>query len=186
MRLFVAVLLPEAIREKLAAAQDRLRNARADVSWVKPGNLHITLKFLGEMEPKRLDRVRSALTDAAQRVTAFPAEVAGIGTFGGRIPRVVWAGVGEGAEPLGALAGAVEQGLAGAGVPRERRGFTAHFTLGRIRSPQNLEALHAALRAEPADGFGTMRVDQVSLMESELDPGGSIYTVRDRFFLRSG
>jgi RNA 2',3'-cyclic 3'-phosphodiesterase len=186
MRLFVAVCLPEEIRERLARAQDRLRHARADVSWVKPGNLHITLKFLGELEPKRLDRIRSALASAAQRVTAFPAEVAGIGTFGGRIPRVVWAGVQGGAEPLGALAGAVEEELAGVGVPRERRGFTAHFTLGRVRSPKNLEVLHAALRAEPADGFGTMRVDQFSLMQSELDPGGSIYTVRDRFFLSSG
>ena len=184
MRLFVAVLLPEEIRQRLATAQDRLRYARADVSWVKPGNLHITLKFLGEMEPKRLDRIRSALAHAALRVTAFSAEVAGIGTFGGRTPRVVWAGVREGAEPLGALAGAVEEALAGVGVPQERRGFTAHFTLGRIRSPKNLEALHAAIRAEPTGGFGATRVDQCVLIESQLDPGGSIYSVRERFVLR--
>ena len=185
MRLFVAVHLPGEIRERLATVQDRLRRAQADVSWVKPGNLHITLKFLGETEPTRLDRIRPALADGAQNVAAFAAEVAGVGTFGGRIPRVVWVGVRDGAEPLAALAGAVEDALAGVGFPRERRGFTAHFTLGRVRSPRNIEALLDALRAEPADGFGMARVDQVSLMESVLDPAGSIYTVRDRFSLRS-
>jgi RNA 2',3'-cyclic 3'-phosphodiesterase len=185
MRLFVAVPLPGEIRERLAEVQDRLRRAQADVSWVKPGNLHITLKFLGETEPTRLDRIRPALADGAQNVAAFAAEVAGVGTFGGRVPRVVWVGVRDGAEPLAALAGAVEGALAGVGFPREKRGFTAHFTLGRVRSPRNIGALLDALRAEPADGFGTARVDQISLMESVLDPAGSIYTVRDRFSLRS-
>ena len=185
MRLFVAVHLSEEIRARLATLQDRLRRAQADVSWVKPGNLHITLKFLGETEPRRLDRIRPALADAAQGAVAFAAEVAGVGTFGGRIPRVVWVGVRDGATPLAALARAVEDALAGMGVAKEKRGFTAHFTLGRVRSPRNLEALLAALRAEPAEGFGTVRVDQFSLMESELNPSGSIHTVRDRFSLRS-
>jgi RNA 2',3'-cyclic 3'-phosphodiesterase len=185
MRLFVAVDLPEEIRERLATVQDRLRRAQADVSWVKPGNLHITLKFLGETEPRRLDRIRSTLADAAQGTVVFAAEVAGVGTFSGRIPRVVWVGVRDGATPLAALARTVEDALAGVGVAKEKRGFTAHFTLGRVRSPRNLEALLAALRAELAEGFGTVRVDQLSLMESELNPSGSIYTVRDQFSLRS-
>jgi 2'-5' RNA ligase len=185
MRLFVAVHLSEEIRARLATLQDRLRRAQADVSWVKPGNLHITLKFLGETEPRRLDRIRPALADAAQGTAGFTAEVAGVGTFGGRIPRVVWVGVRDGATPLVALARAVEDALAGVGIAKEKRGFTAHFTLGRVRSPRNLEALLAALRAEPAEGFGTVRVDQFSLIESELNPSGSIYTVRDRFSLRS-
>lgn len=184
MRLFVAVHLPEEIRERLGTVQDRLRLAQGDVSWVKPGNLHITVKFLGETEPKRLDRIRSALADAAQGTAVFAAEVAGVGTFGGRIPRVVWVGVRGGATPLVALARAVEDALAGVGIAKEKRGFTAHFTLGRVRSPRNLEALLEALRAEPVEGFGTVRVDQFSLMESELNPSGSIYTVRERFSLR--
>jgi 2'-5' RNA ligase len=185
MRLFVAVHLPDEVRERLAMVQDRLRRAQADVSWVKPGNLHITLKFLGETETGRLDRIRSALADAAQGTAVFAAEVAEVGTFGGRVPRVVWVGVRDGATPLAALARAVEDALAGVGVAKEKRGFTAHFTLGRVRSPRNVEALLAALRVEPAEGFGTVRVDQFSLMESELDPRGSIYTVRDRFSLGS-
>lgn len=181
MRLFVAVHLPQEIREGLAAVQERLRRAQADVSWVKPANVHITLKFLGETEPKRLERIGPVLAEAARSMAPFWLTVAGVGTFGGRIPRVVWAGVREGAAPLEALAGAVENGLARVGFPKERRGFTAHFTLGRVRSPRNAEVLLAAIRDEPTEPLGVVSVEQFVLMQSRLDPGGSIYTALERF-----
>jgi|MudIll2142460700_1097286.scaffolds.fasta_scaffold163860_2 2'-5' RNA ligase len=181
MRLFVAVHLSQEIRERLALVQDRLRRAQADVSWVKPANLHITLKFLGETEPKRLERIGPVLAEAARSAAPFSLAVAGVGTFGGRIPRVVWVGVREGAAPLEALAGAVENGLARLGFPKEKRGFTPHFTLGRVRSPRNAESLLAAIRDEPTELFGTVLVERFVLMQSELDPSGSIYTALERF-----
>ncbi len=184
MRLFVAVCLPQEVRDGLAAVQDRLRRAQADVSWVKPANLHITLKFLGETEPKRLERIGPALADAARSVAPFLVAVAGVGTFGGRIPRVVWVGVREGSAALETLAGAIESGLARVGFPKERRGFTAHFTLGRVRSPRNAEALLAAIRDEPTVPLGAVPVEEFVLMQSRLDPGGSIYTVLERFPLQ--
>jgi len=181
MRLFVAVHLPQEIRDGLAAVQERLRRLQADVSWVKPANLHITLKFLGETEPKRLESIGSELTEAARSAAPFSLAVAGVGTFGGRIPRVVWAGVREGAAPLEALAGTVEDGLARLGFPKERRRFTAHFTLGRVRSPRNAEVLLAAIRDEPTELLGTVFVKEFVLMQSQLDPGGSIYTALEHF-----
>ena len=181
MRLFVAVHLPQEIRDGLAAVQERLRRLQADVSWVKPANLHITLKFLGETEPKRLGRIGPVLAEVARGMAPFSLTVAGVGTFGGRIPRVVWAGVREGAAPLEALAGAVENGLARAGFPKERRQFTAHFTLGRVRSPRNAEVLLAAIRDESTEPLGVVSVEQFVLMQSRLDPGGSIYTALERF-----
>ena len=181
MRLFVAVHLSQEIRDGLAAVQERLRRLQADVSWVKPANLHITLKFLGETEPKRLESIGSELAEAARSAAPFSLAVAGLGTFGGRIPRVVWAGVREGAAPLEALAGAVENGLARAGFPKERRQFTAHFTLGRVRSPRNAEVLLAAIRDESTEPLGVVSVEQFVLMQSRLDPGGSIYTALERF-----
>lgn len=183
MRLFVAVQLSAELRERLASIQDRLRGAQADVSWVRPANLHITIKFLGEVEPKRLECIRSALAEAIEGAAPFAVTVAGVGTFGGRIPRVVWAGVREGAEHLEALAGAVENELGRVGFPKEKRGFTAHFTLGRVRSPRNVQALLAALRDEPAAPLGTVPVDQFFLMQSELSPRGSIYTELETFVL---
>jgi len=181
MRLFVAVNLSSEIRDRLTAAQDRLRRAQADVSWVRAENIHVTLKFLGETEEKRLERIRPALAEVARAGTPFSMEVSAVGSFGGRIPRVVWVGVGDGAESLIQLAGRVEAALARVAFPKERRGFTAHLTLGRVRSPRNAEALLAALQEFHAEKFGTLAATQFELMQSELRPTGSVYTVLDRF-----
>jgi 2'-5' RNA ligase len=181
MRLFVAVHLPEEIRGRLAVVQDRLRSVRADVSWVRPGNIHLTLKFLGEVEPARLDRIRTALGEVARASEPCEAAVAGIGSFGGRIPRVVWAGITEGAEALVALGGRVDAAMAGVGFPRESRPFSPHLTLGRVRSPRNAAEFLGALRAEARADFGATRVTAFYLMESQLNPQGSIYTVIDSF-----
>jgi 2'-5' RNA ligase len=148
------------------------------MSQVKPENLHIA-QIPGETEPRRLDRILTALADGAGRGRSRRRSP---GWELAAEPHVVW---GPGGQHRHALARAVEDALAGVWVAKEKRGFTAHFTLGRVRSPRNLEALLAALRAEPEEGFGMVRVDQVALMESELNPSGSIYTVRDRFSLRS-
>jgi RNA 2',3'-cyclic 3'-phosphodiesterase len=181
MRLFIAVNLPSEIRDRVAAVQDRLRHAQADVSWVRAENIHVTVKFLGETEEKRLRRVRPALAEVALGGTSFSMEVSGVGCFGGRIPRVVWVGVGKGAETLTKLAERIETGLARVGFPKERRGFTAHLTLGRVRSPRNAEALVAALQEFHEEQFGTFMATQFELMQSELHPTGSVYTVLERF-----
>lgn len=181
MRLFVAVNLPSEVRGRLAAVQDRLRRAQADVSWVKAENLHLTLKFLGETEEKRLERIRPALAEVAHAGTPFSVELAGTGSFGGRVPRVVWVGVQEGAEPLTELARQVETSLARVGFPKEKRGFSAHLTLGRVRSPRNAEALLAAIAETQAEKFGAVEVRQFELMQSQLHPTGSTYTIVDKF-----
>jgi len=186
MRLFIAVNLPPDIRERLAAEQDRLRRAQADVSWVRAENIHVTLKFLGETEEKRLDRIRPALLEVARGSAPFRIRAAGLGSFGGRVPRVVWVGVREGAEPLSRLAKDVEAAMARLGFPKEKRGFTTHVTLGRVRSAKNAEALLTALAQAETGPFGSVEVKQFELMQSELRPTGSVYTVLDRFPLGSG
>ncbi|HXZ43228.1 MAG TPA: RNA 2',3'-cyclic phosphodiesterase, partial [archaeon] len=154
---------------------------QADVSWVRAENVHVTLKFLGETEEKRLKRICPALAEVARSGAPISVEVSGIGSFGGRIPRVVWVGVGDGAEALAELAGRVEIALGRVGVPKDRRGFTAHLTLGRVRSARNAEALMAGVEAFQAEKFGTFIATQFELMQSELRPTGSLYTIRERF-----
>jgi 2'-5' RNA ligase len=185
MRLFVAVNLPPDVRERLAAVRDRLRNVQADVGWVRVENLHITLKFLGETEEKRLDRIRDVLAEVARGWAPFPLEVAGVGSFGGRVPRVVWAGVSEGADRLTRLAGRVESALSRVGFPKEKRSFSAHLTLGRVRSPKNTEALVVVLSEYHAEKFGTLEATEFQLMQSELRPTGSVYTMLERFPLEA-
>lgn len=165
----------------MSAVQDRLRRVQADVSWVRAENVHVTLKFLGETGEKRLQRIRPALAEVARAGASIAMEVSGLGSFGGRIPRVVWVGVGDGAEALTQLAGSIEVALARVGFPKERRGFTAHLTLGRVRSPRNAEALLAALQEFHAEKFGAFTATQFELMQSELHPTGSVYTVLERF-----
>ncbi len=186
MRLFVAVCLSSDIRDRLAAAQDRLRRVQADVSWVRAENIHVTLKFLGDTEEKRLERIRPALAEVARASAPFSMEVAGVGSFGGRVPRVIWVGVREGAERIVRLASQVETALARVGFPKERRSFTAHLTLGRVRSSRNAEALLTAVREAEADTFGSITATQFELMQSELRPTGSVYTVLETFPLGSG
>ncbi|HYL79339.1 MAG TPA: RNA 2',3'-cyclic phosphodiesterase [Candidatus Acidoferrum sp.] len=183
MRLFVAVNLPGEIRQQLASVQDRLRQAQADVSWVRPENIHVTLKFLGETDEKRLPSIRQALGDAARAGALFSMEVAGVGSFGGRVPRVVWVGVKDGAQPLTELARRVEQALARVGFPKEKREFAAHLTLGRVRSPRNAEGLVAALHEVREARFGTIAASAFELVQSELRPSGSVYTMLERFSL---
>lgn len=181
MRLFIAVNLPSVVRERLAAEQDRLRQAQADVSWVRAENIHVTLKFLGETEEKRLDRIRPALLEVARGSAPFRIQVSGLGSFGGRVPRVVWVGVQEGVEPLSRLAKDVEAAMARLGFPREKRGFSAHITLGRVRSARNAEALLTALAQAETGPLGSVEVNQFELMQSELRPTGSVYTVLAEF-----
>lgn len=183
LRLFVAVTLPEAVRGRLAAAQERLRAAQGDVSWVRVENLHLTLKFLGETDGKRVPRVREALRAVGPGLPPFDAVLAGVGAFGGRAPRVVWAGMAEGAAPLTGLADRVDAALGAVGVAKERRPFAAHATLGRVRSPRNAAALSAAIAAERDASFGAVRVDGFLLMHSQLGPQGSTYSVVERFAL---
>jgi RNA 2',3'-cyclic 3'-phosphodiesterase len=183
MRLFVAVDIPAEVRQGLASLQDHLRHAQADVSWVRPENIHVTLKFLGETDEKRLPSIREALADVARTGAAFSMQVAGVGSFGGRVPRVVWVGVRDGAQPLTELARQVEQALVRLGFPKEKREFAAHLTLGRVRSPRNAEGLLAAIHEVREERSGSIAARGFELVQSELRPSGSVYTTLGRFSL---
>lgn len=178
IRSFVAVNIPDALRIALAEGQRRLRQVSADVSWTAPHNIHLTLRFLGEIGESGVRRVG----DALQRAAAFRAPfVMGVGGFGVLPPRgparVLFASVLEGAEDLVAVQEAVERALAPLAFPREGRRFTPHLTLGRIRSPRNAAALREAAAALGADRLASFMVEAIDLMRSQLDPRGSIYTV---------
>ncbi len=181
LRLFVAVTLPDALRERLARSQERLRATQADVSWVRPENIHLTLKFLGEIHSKLLGRIGPALQSAGRELPPFSVALAGLGAFGGRSPRVIWAGLTEGHERLTDLADRVDVALGHVGVPKERRPFSAHATLGRVRTPRNADALLAAVAAGREESFGDVAVEDFVLMQSRLSPQGSTYTVVDRY-----
>jgi len=148
-----------------------------DVAWVVPGNLHLTMKFLGEVAEGRIGAIVSALTGAVSDVNAFDANCAGLGAFPSLTrPRVIWAGVTAGTGAMVDLAGRVDAALAGLGFARDERPFSPHITLGRARQPGRNPTLAKALRGAAGCEFGRMRVAGASLMRSELSPRGARYT----------
>lgn len=149
-------------------------------------NLHVTLKFLGEVPAPTAAAVAAALADVAACTSAFDLAVEGLGAFPTPTrPRVVWAGLGRGASATAGLAGAVDAALARLGFEREARDFSGHVTLGRVREPRRDPALAAALAAGERRAFGTWRVDAVALMKSELHPKGARYTALGRWPLQT-
>jgi len=184
VRSFVAVLLDEATRVRLGEEIERLRGVTRGVAWVPPDNLHVTLKFLGEVEEARLGRVAEALQGPVAAAAPFGLAVEGVGAFPSPArPRVVWAGTPGGAEELGALARRVEAALAPLGFAPEGRPFAGHVTLGRVREPRRDGALAAAMAASAGRAYGTVRVEWVSLMRSDLGPGGARYSELRRLLL---
>ena len=144
------------------------------MAWVAETNLHVTLKFLGQIEESRVGAITEGLASVAARTPAFALDVRGLGAFPTPArPRVLWVGL-EPAAPLRALAGEVDAALAALGFARESRSFAAHVTLGRVRESRRHPALAAAL-ARPVQ-CGRLTVSRVSLMRSELHPRGARYT----------
>lgn len=179
MRAFIAVDLAPEIKAVLRDLVRTLKATRADVRWVEPDGMHLTLKFLGEIDAARADRVREALGATARRHPAFPLRLEGTGAFpGDRAPRVFWAGVAAGPE-LSALHEDLEAALAAEGFEPEAREFRPHLTLGRVKGPERLGDAAAALDGHRAEPFGAMTVRRIALFESRLAPGGASYRIVD-------
>ena len=176
MRLFVAILLNEEARSALVRLQSGLARACPDVRWVAPEQLHLTVQFLGDVRDLDVPRVAGALQRAA-RVDPFDMELGGAGCFPDRGQvRIVWAGA---RDPTGRLVQCVESvsaELEAAGFPRERRPWSAHLTVGRVREDRSYGAIRSAVEAAR---FGplTQSVAAVSLMSSVLSPKGATYSV---------
>ena len=168
MRIFVAVFPPPAVRRALSDAARELPVV-GEVRWVRPENVHLTLKFLGDVPEDDLGHIAEALEQLRLRYGPFEAELSGFGAFpSARRARILWAGIGEGSEPLRALAGDVEASLERLGFEREDRVYVPHLTLGRARGrPVSLEA---GGPPPPVPGF---LVRSVELVESVLGATGS-------------
>ncbi|NIN70907.1 MAG: RNA 2',3'-cyclic phosphodiesterase [Gemmatimonadetes bacterium] len=178
MRTFVALVPSEAEQRRLADAAAGLRDAGFPIRWVRPENVHLTLKFLGEVSEGRVREVCAAVDGAADGVAPFEMAVARFGAFPSlRRPQVVWVGV-ELESTLQGLQESLEEALAALGFPREERAFRPHLTLGRARkhvSPNEFRGLAGLVeRLKYRDAFQVRSVDVVS---SNLMPTGAIYDV---------
>jgi 2'-5' RNA ligase len=185
VRLFVALQIPDSIRKDYAALIDDLRRLDAKASpkkpkWVRPENLHVTLKFIGHIDPAKLDSIRNALTRAhsPQKVRLH---FRNIGFFpNANRPRVVWGGM-DASENLAPLAHAVDQQIVTLGFLAEERAFTPHLTLARLDPPRISPELQTAIEKHAARDFGELHTSEFHLIESKLKPTGAEYTTLQTF-----
>ncbi|GAB4541999.1 MAG: RNA 2',3'-cyclic phosphodiesterase [Thermodesulfovibrionia bacterium] len=175
MRCFIAIDIDEGIKRSVSELQNELKGCNADLRWVKPENIHLTLKFLGDVEEKRIDKIKGKLIDACARYNAFTIEIKGMGLFPDKKrPRVLWVDVRDNNSLLG-IQRDIEDAMASIGFEKEDRGFSPHLTIARFRSLKGIEALYDKIQLHKDDSLGLMDVKTVSLMESKLKPSGPEY-----------
>jgi len=165
--------------------QTELAKFMPRVSWVKQGNIHLTLKFLGDIQANQIESINSVLQSVAESHSPFDMSLAEIGVFPNlRRPRVIWIGITKGAEQATQIAEAVSNSLQPLGFPREKRGFTPHLTLGRIRRPVNLQNVSSKFNQYDNLDIPTLKIEQIAFIQSQLHPRGSIYTPLRKFALK--
>lgn len=182
IRTFIAIDIGDAVRQRAIALQQKLATTTSDVKWVEPENIHVTLLFLGEVDDRELPSVCRAVAASCKQLMPFTIDIEGVGCFPNpRRPRILWIGVGEGAEELVTLHDALEAPLLDLGCyRREERKYTPHLTLGRVKSDRPSDDLAGILAKQTAWHGGTVPVDEVLVMSSELRSSGPVYAVLSR------
>jgi RNA 2',3'-cyclic 3'-phosphodiesterase len=178
-RTFVAVETSGPIRARAGELIAALGGTAADVKWVEPHNLHLTMKFLGEVHEREIAEVCQAVSQGAAEVEPFELEVRGAGAFPNAArPRTVWLGAGQGAEEMIVLHDRVETMLAELGYRKEHRRFQTHLTIGRVRGGgPGITELGKLLQQHADVLIGRMSVQKVTVFCSTLTPSGPIYEV---------
>lgn len=182
IRTFIAIELNDALHHALADVQARLKRdaiARA-IRWVAPENIHLTLKFLGDVDAAHIPALERAIARVCNEVAPFTLTISGAGAFPNtRKPNVIWVGARGQVEIAARLAEQIDAACATLGFAREERAFTPHLTLGRVKrdaSPSERQRLGALIESARIGDVGELRVERVAVMKSDLTPAGSVYT----------
>jgi 2'-5' RNA ligase len=174
-RAFIAVdIVPN---QALATQLKELAGLRADLKVVKPGLLHVTLKFLGDTDEDLVDDISMRISDSVKGIRAFRVQLIGMGAFPSMSNiRVVWVGMKDGAQ-LGEIARRLDASIGDLGFERDKKGFVPHLTVARARSSRNMTEVQDILRRDAAADFGVYPVNRVVLKKSILSPQGPAYYV---------
>ncbi len=200
IRAFIAVEIDHPNKEKLSALISHLKKSNADVKWVNENHMHLTLKFLGNIEQAKVQEISEALNSIAKGFKVFATQFSKIGAFPNmRRPRVIWMGIDKGSYALKLLNEKIESGLeqigfapltslasvpsaktsstsARGGAGKEKREYRSHLTLGRVRSLKNISELARLIDETQLDFQDEIKIDRLILFQSTLTPKGAIYT----------
>ena len=176
-RAFIAIDLPESIRSFLSEAQEALKLYGFRVKWVRPQNIHLTLKFLGNTAIADTGKIAAAMALAARNCPVVSLAAKGVGVFPDvRRPRVIWAGLDGQLEVLANLQQTLDAHLADLGFPGETRAFKSHLTLGRVKGKIASDRMIAAIDKLKEFESESFETHQIILFKSELRPSGAVYT----------
>lgn len=177
IRSFIAVKLPETVVSHIADVQDELKRAGFRMSWVRPGNIHLTLKFLGNIEKDAVDDIALGMRQALSGGNPLTLRAKGLGVFPTmKNPRVLWVGLTGDIPALFDLQNRVEENMDRLGYPKENRKFKAHLTIARIKSRLDLKKLSDKIAQFSSFESEPFTVNDVILFQSDLNPTGAIYT----------
>jgi len=177
IRSFLAIELPKTILEKIRELQAELKQSRADVKWVSPEKIHLTLKFFGSIEESKVDEIIGDIEEPVRLAPPFSLNVRGMGAFPHlKNPRVIWMGLIDERGVLVPFQKELEGRLEKAGFAPEKRSFQPHLTLGRMNSSRGKDELIWRIEKHQEEEFGGFEVERVVLFKSDLRPTGPIYT----------
>jgi len=175
LRTFIALNMPAEIKAALTNYVQPLKSLRGRVSWVKPENLHLTLKFLGDTPAARSEEIAAALQEIAATAPPFSANITSAGAFpNDEKPRVLWVGLSEPTGTLLKLVQAIDERMHRFGFVKEKRAFAPHLTIGRVKDARIPEVIRG-LKEKPFAAISA-QFDEIIFMQSQLHPAGSIYT----------
>ncbi len=176
-RSFCAVELNKEIATGIQRIQEDLKERAGGVRWVRPEGIHLTLKFLGEVDPDRIEGIAHKMEEAVRETGPFAIGMRGGGAFpNARNPRVIWIGIDDPSGELRKVQDRVEETMEELGFTREGRAYTPHLTIGRLRSSKGKGIVAHALEAISECNLGTMEVREIILFRSHLKPTGAEYT----------
>ncbi|MBW1813632.1 MAG: RNA 2',3'-cyclic phosphodiesterase [Deltaproteobacteria bacterium] len=177
LRAFIAIELPETAVTFVIRIQETLKSYRFKVKWVQPENMHLTLKFLGEINREDRVKIEDAISDAGKDCGPIQLSVKGMGVFPGvKRPRVVWCGLKGDTASLVHLQGQLDEKLIDLGFSKEKRPFKGHLTLGRVKGSISPEKIIDAMKEISGFGSKPFKVEAITLFSSDLKPSGAVYT----------
>ena len=184
IRTFIAIEIDKDIKDKLSEFINKIKKTDADVKWVAPENIHLTLKFIGYIEENVIPDLNKIIKDAIFNLSSFDIDIENVGAFPNlKKPRVVFVCVQDKGDTLLKIYEKLNRGVEKLGIKPDSKKFAGHITLGRIKSQKNLSRLANALNSDTECFFGREKVNHISLMQSNLTPGGPIYERLNTFKL---
>lgn len=186
IRTFIAIQIPESIKNEIFLIQAKLRAAGKGISWTKADNIHLTLKFLGPTDDTLIDSIRDKISASIAGKKPFKIQVNGLGAFPTlKRPRIIWIGANAESDHLREISRNLNENLESLGFESEKRKFTAHLTIGRVKDARKISPILERMNDLTNFDAGEFMVEKIELIKSDLHPSGAIYTPLRKIMLDS-